>query len=153
MAAFRPVAAQARGSIYVPGHETNIAQYYTPQGIDWMRWSAALSLDPVTVPQNSWRSYYAAQLRTENYGVIVLFYTTTFSSAPDLPEGVLLSPRGNDTSQQLLNLVADNSGEPGLPALTLALEGSRYYSLVERGPYNAAHDNGVYAIWEKKVQM
>jgi 4-amino-4-deoxy-L-arabinose transferase-like glycosyltransferase len=152
VAAFKPVAAQVRGSIYVPGHETNIAEYYTPQGIDWTRWSAALSLDPVAVPSNSWPSYYSAQLHTGDYGVIVLFYATTFSSAPDLPDKVLFPLSGNDTSQQLLGLVADNSGEPGLSALTLALERSKYYKLVGKGPYNAAHDNGIYVIWEKRVQ-
>ena len=29
-------------------------------------------------------THYSAQLNSGNYGVIVLFYTTTFSSAPEL---------------------------------------------------------------------
>jgi putative flippase GtrA len=153
VAAFRPVAAQARGSIYVPGHETNIAEYYAPQGIDWMRWSAALSLDPVTVPQNSWRSYYAAQLRTENYGVIVLFYATTFSSVK-LPERILLSNNSSSSYQDLLGLVGINSGEPGLSALTQVLETDTDYRRIAQGPYNTSnisgtHNYGIYAIWQK----
>jgi hypothetical protein len=151
ISSFRPVAAQTRGLIYVPGHEANIAEYYTPQGREWTRWSSVLSAAPAG-PQSSWSADYSAQLRRGNYGVIALFYATTFSSAPELPGSILLSPRGSTTSQILLRLVGDNAGEPGLPALTLALEQDRDYRLVAVGPYDGTNDYSIYAIWQKKQQ-
>ena len=86
ISAFRAVAAQSQGPIYVPGKEANIAEYYTPEGKDWTRWNASLSLNPVAVPRTAWNSYYRTQLHNDKYGLVVLFYATTFSSAPDLPE-------------------------------------------------------------------
>jgi len=154
--AFKPIAAQSRGLLYVPGHEANIAEYYTPQGYDWTRWSSALSLDPASEPQSTWISYYSAQLRSGNYGAIVLFYSTTFSSAR-LSGEILLLSNGNRTYKELLSLVGNNSGEPGLPALTQALDTDRdQYRLTATGPYNTGnisgtHDYGIYAIWRKKA--
>ena len=57
-----------------------------------------------------------------------------------------------------MSLVGDNSGEPGLPALTLALENDREYRLASHGAYNTSnisgtHDYGVYAIWQKRAQQ
>jgi hypothetical protein len=150
IAAIRPVVAQSRGLIYVPGHEANIAEYYTTQGGAWRRWSASLSLNPVAVPRDSWDSYYSTQLHNGNYNVIALFYATTFSSAPDLPESVLLKGDAG-TNRKLLGLVGDNSGEPGLSALTLALKQDHEYRLEATGPYNSSHSNGVYVIWQKKA--
>jgi Dolichyl-phosphate-mannose-protein mannosyltransferase len=151
--AFKPIAAQSHGLIDVSetGPE-NIAEYYTAQGQDWRRWSTALSLNPTNVPRSAWRSHYSAQLRSGNYGMIALFYATTFSSAPDLPGKVLLLPYQNGTSKQLLDLVGDNSGEPGLTELTLAVENDPDYSLVAEGPYDSANANGIYAIWQRKPQ-
>jgi putative flippase GtrA/GT2 family glycosyltransferase len=155
--AFKPIAAQSRGLLYVPGHEANIAQYYTPQGYDWTRWSTALSLDPVAEPQSTWISYYSAQLRSGNYGAIVLFYATTFSSAK-LSGDILLLSHGSRTYEELLSLVGNNSGEPGLPALTQALnKDGDQYRLSAIGPYNTSnisgtHDYGIYAIWRKKAR-
>ncbi len=153
IASFKPVAAQSRGLIYVP-EQTHIPQYYTPQGREWARWSIkGLPLDPGTVPRSAWASYYAAGLRNGNYGVIALFYTTTFSSVK-LPPSILLSPRGRHIYQDLLGLVGVNSRQPGLPALTLALEQDPAYRLVAVGPYDSGvsylgYDYGIYAIWQK----
>jgi hypothetical protein len=149
ISAFRPVVAQSVGLIYVPGHEANIAQYYTPQGHEWTRWSAALSLDPVAVARNNWESYYTAQLKSGNYGVIALFYSTTFSSAPWLTSKILLSSPGTGLKQGLLNLVGKGSGQPGLLPFTLALEKSSEYHLIRSGSYNSAHEYNVYAIWQR----
>ena len=147
--AFTPVAAQSRGLIYVSGTEPqNIAEYYTPQGLDWTRWTAALSLDPAAVAPSAWESHYTSQLNSGNYGVIVLFYPTTFSSAPELPGGLLLSPHGG-TNRELLDLVGQSSGEPGLRALTRALEKDPDYQLVADGPFDSAHDYSIYAVWQK----
>jgi hypothetical protein len=148
-AAFKPLIAQARGAIYVPGHEANIAEYYVPQGREWMRWSAALSLNPATTPGEGLEAYYTNQLRSQNYGIIALFYKTTFSSAPELPGTLVLSPSGSSANRRLLRLVGANSGELGLHALTLALEKDPDYHLQAQGRYDSAHDYGIYAIWQK----
>jgi hypothetical protein len=149
VSAFKPVAARGQGPIYVPGHEANIAQYYTPQGREWTRWSAALPLDPTAAAGSDWKSYYTGQLNSGNYGMIALFYPTTFSSAPGLSENLLLLPPGPNMNQELLRLVGKVSGEPGLPALTLAIEADPEYQLVTAGPYSSAHDYGIYAIWQR----
>ncbi len=154
---FRPIAAQSQGFLYLPGLEAKIAEYYTPQGNDWTRWRPGLSLDPVAMPQSAWISYYLAQLHDGNYGAIVLFYSTTFSSVR-LSGTILLLSHGSGTYQELLNLVGNNSGEPGLPALTQALDTDReQYRLAAVGPYDTSnisgtHDYGIYAIWQKKAQ-
>lgn len=156
ISALKPVTAQSHGLLYVPAHEVNIAEYYTPQDNDWTRWNAALSLDPATVPQSDWVSYYSAQLHSGNYGTIALFYSTTFSSVR-LPGSVLLS-NGSRTYRELLSLVGNNSGEPGLPALTQALDtDGKQYRLAAVGPYNTSnisgtHDYGIYVIWQKRAQ-
>lgn len=151
ISALRIAMIQKQDRIYVPGHEANIAEYYTMQGRYWMRWSASLSLNPSRLPRKAWGSYYSAQLRTGKYTLIALFYSTTFSSAPDLPGSVLLHPQDSPTNRKLLGLVGDNSGEPGLPALTLALEEDHQYQRAAMGPYDSAHDNGVFVIWQKKA--
>jgi hypothetical protein len=152
--AFTPVAASSSGLIDVS--ETgpqNIAEYYTPQGHEWKRWRASLSLDPAAVQPSTMESYYTRQLSRGNYGVITLFYATTFSSAPELPGTLLLSPSGSTMSERLLGLVGDNSGEPGLAGLTLALEQDREYRLAGIGSYESANDYSIYAIWQKKPQI
>jgi Dolichyl-phosphate-mannose-protein mannosyltransferase len=151
--AFRPVAAKSSGLIDVSEiGPQNIVQYYTPQGREWARWSHALSLDPSAVRPSTIESYYTRQLSRGNYGVIALFYATTFSSAPELPGALLLSPAGSTMSERLLGLVGDNSGEPGLAGLTLALEQDREYRLAGIGSYESADGYSSYAIWQKKPQ-
>jgi len=150
--AIAPVVARSGGPIYVLGTgPQNVAEYYLPQGADLRRWVTPFSLDPVTTPRSNWASYYAKHLGDSRLSVICLFYATTFSSAPDLPGSVLLRPDGSNTGQQLLGLVADNSGEPGLTALTLAVEEDSSYRLTAVGPYDSSGANGVYAIWQRKA--
>jgi 4-amino-4-deoxy-L-arabinose transferase-like glycosyltransferase len=151
---FTSKAAQSRGLIYVSetGPE-NIAEYYTSEGRDTKRWSTGLSLDPATGTSKTWESYYAGQLSTGNYGVIVLFYSTTFSSTPNLPGEILVSPPKRGLDQEILRLEGDNPGEPGLPDLTLALESDTAYGRpTATGPYDGTGDNGIYAIWVKEPQ-
>ncbi|HYA50503.1 MAG TPA: hypothetical protein VEG33_04975, partial [Streptosporangiaceae bacterium] len=131
------------------GGQRRVAQYYTPQGSEWTRWTAALVLDPVSVPRDHWAAYYRNQLDSGRYGVITLFYPTTFASAPGLPENLLLSPPGSRLNRELLRLVGQSSGEPGLPALTLALEADPEYRFVGAGQYNSAHVYSIYAIWQR----
>jgi hypothetical protein len=90
-----------------------------------------------------------SQLNSGKYGLIVLFYPTTFSSAPQLSGDLLLSPSESSLNQALLRLVGRGSGEPGLPALTLALEADPEYRFVAAGPYNSAHEHTIYAIWQR----
>ena len=155
IAAFTPLAARSHGLIDA-SEQSSIAEYYTQRDVGWTRWSTPLSLDPGIVPKSTWRSYYSTQLRSENYSVIALFYPTTFSAA-GLPARILLSPKGNRTSQELLGLVGDNSGEPGLLTLTQALELDREYRVKAVGPYDTSnisgtHDYGIYVIWQKEAQ-
>lgn len=157
--AFRPIAAQNTASFFVPaaqGHEDHISEYYVPQGKDWTRWdNPGMELDPANIQGDLLNSYYVQQLRQHNYGVIVLFYSTTFSFAK-LPGKVILSPHST-TYSDLLNLVGANSHEPGLSSLTLTLEQDPHYRLVAVGPYDTrvsftSYNYGVYAIWQKKAQ-
>jgi hypothetical protein len=154
--AFEKYATQTQSSIYVPGHEANIAEYYTPQGDDWTRWSGALPLDSVLPSGENTQTYYATQLQSRNYGLITLFYSTTFSTA-GLPGTMLVPQHGHNPSPNLLTLVGRNSGEPGLPALTHAIVASHEYRLVASGPYNTSnisgtHDYGLYVIWLRMAQ-
>jgi putative flippase GtrA/GT2 family glycosyltransferase len=150
IAAFGPLAARSTGLIYASG-QNHIAEYYTPEGGEWPRWSTALQLDPANLPENQWSSYYSKLLSNENYGIIVLFYSTTFSSASLQPNIPLVKDSGA-TYEDLLDLVGQNSGEPGLPELTKVLAADPSYQLEAQGPYNSGHDLGIYAIWQKKEQ-
>ena len=150
---FKHFAARTQGAIYVPTQEANIAKYYTPQGSAWTQWSEVPSLDPAVPTGGDWRNYYATRLQNGNYGLIVLFYTTTFSTA-GLPGNMLLPAQDTNPITNLLVQVADNLREPGLPALTLALSASHEYSRVASGLYNTSnisgtHDYGTYVIWER----
>ena len=144
--AFESATDRSHGPFYVPGNEAIIARYYTSE-----------SIDSVTVLSSAGSADYSAQLRSGNYGVIALFYSTTFSSAPGLPGRILLPRHGISTYQQLLGLVEDNSKEPGLASLTLALEENQEYRRGAVGPYDASdfsgtHDYGIYVIWQKMEQ-
>ena len=149
-ATFRPWAERTSGPIYVAGQE-HIAQYYTPRIVNWTRWNTELSLDPGPAARNV--TYYTRQLRSLHYGLVVLFYSTSFSSG-NLPANLLTSGGGSSFPARLLGLVGADSGEPGLRALTLALERDRkHYRLVATGPYNSAHNHAVFAIWQLKNQV
>jgi MFS family permease len=151
--AFKPVAARVDGPFSLPGaggQYDHIAQYYLPEGREWARWdNPGLSLGPVRGPQSSWSARYKQQLSSRDYGAVVLFYATTFSSAPSLPGMFLLKPQSTSTDRELLGLVGATSGEPGLPALTLALETDRDYRIAAVGPYDSDHSQGIYAIWKR----
>ena len=154
ISSFGRVAARSQGPFYLPGQEANIAEYYTHEGSDWTRWRGDISFDPTPRQHSSWNVYYTTQLRSGDYGVIALFYSTTFSSVR-IPGNFLLSSKSSNSYQELLGLVGNNSGEPGLSALTLALEHDHDYRIAAVGHYNTSnisgtHAYGVYAIWQKK---
>ncbi len=147
---------KAHGTIYVPGHEANIAEYYTPEGNDWERWSGALSLNPTVLTGETQQAYYTAQLQSQKYGLIALFYSTTFSTR-GLPGYMLVPNRSGSASHNLLTLVGENSRELGLPALTRAIVASRDYYPADIGQYDTSnisgtHDYGTYVIWLRKAQ-
>ena len=152
IAAFRQAAAGTNGLIFASGQQ-HAAEYYTPQGDRWHVWSAAgLSLHP-TFPRASWPRYYATTLNSGTYSVIAVFYHTTFSATPSLSGNLLLKSHVARRYQKLVALVGSNSGQPGLPVLTLALEKNKQYELVGVGPFNitnlsGSRDYGVYAIWK-----
>jgi hypothetical protein len=146
--AFTPAVARSHELIFTSGQD-HVAEYYTPQGRDWTRWNTVLSLSPINIPHSTWNRYYLTQLRRGDYGVIALFYATTFSSAPEMKGNILLPQDRDNTNQKLLGLVGENAGEPGLPTLTQVLENDHDYQLVGKGDYNSFHVNGIYAIWRK----
>jgi hypothetical protein len=161
--AFRPIAAKSSGTFFVPaaqGHGDHISEYYLAQGTEWTRWdNPGLELSPANAQSNSLVAYYGHQLSRYSYGAIVLFYKTTFSDA-QMSEGILL-PKGLTNAQntkstygELLGQIGANSHEPGLSALTLAIEQDPQYKLVATGPYNTQvsftnYYYGFYAIWQK----
>ena len=111
VSSFSSVATKSQGPFYLPGQEANIAEYYTAQGSDWTRWRGDISFNPVTGPHSSWNTYYSTQLRNKDYGVIALFYSTTFSSVR-MP-GTILLPRTVNSYHKLLGLVGNNSESLG----------------------------------------
>ncbi len=155
---FKPIAAHSQGILYLPALEVNIGEYYTQQGDEWTRWNKPLSLDPAITSNslNLYSAYYSKQLHSRNYGVVVVFYSTTFSSA-GLSGKILLAQYNSATYKKLLQAVGINSGEPGLAGLTLALEADKQYGPPKVGHYNTTnisgtHNYGIYAIWKKKEQ-
>ena len=154
IASIRPVVAGTRGLIYVAGAE-NVAQYYTPQGTDWRRWTGAIKLDLSPAPPATWTAAYAGLLDSRDVGVIALFYPTTFDLAA-MPARLLLPRHPGQVYPGLLQLAAQSSGEPGLPALTEVLQHDPDYRLVTTGRYDTAnlsgtHEYSVYAIWQRKA--
>jgi putative flippase GtrA/glycosyltransferase involved in cell wall biosynthesis len=144
-AAFQPAAAGSHGLIFVAGQE-HIAQYYARKIADWTRWDVDLPLDPDIATRTV--TGYTRRLETARYGLVVLFYSTSFSAA-NLPGDILTSPQGKKFSGKLLNLVGADSEDPGLPALTVALEHDPAYRLIGTGPYNSAHNHAIFAIWKR----
>lgn len=145
-----PIARENQGTIFTAGQQ-NVAGYYIRQ-VSWTQWSSNLLLDPKAVAADGRAAYYSQQLKHSNYEVIALFYPTTFSSAPEMPSTLLLPPSSSSRRPTLLSLVGEGSGQPGLPALTRALEADKRYRLVRVGPFDSAHKQGLYAIWQKKAK-
>lgn len=143
VAAIKPVLARAQGNYYAAGG-VHIAEYYTPQGQQWDRWTSAglPELTTAGVPEAIWSD----DLRTTDYGFFALFYPTPFS-APNA--NVLLAANSTKIGRELLDEAAQNESEPGLPGLTEALESDHAYRLVAVGPYNSRSTYEIYAIWEK----
>jgi Dolichyl-phosphate-mannose-protein mannosyltransferase len=145
IASFSPLAARTKGLLFVAGQE-HVAQYYTPQGDDWARWdSDGLSLDPPVKPT---ASYYRKLLDKGDYGLVTLFYSTSFTTA-NLPVNALTGGGAHRTANQVLASVGLGANEPGLSALTTALREDRAYRLASSGPYDNGNDHGVYVIWRK----
>ncbi len=145
-----PIVKKSQDAIYIP-EEQNVAAYYIRQA-SWARWNSKPSLDPRSVAPDDRESYYLEQLKHHNYGVIALFYPTTFSSAPEMPSTLLL-PQTGTRGPTLLSLVGEGSGQPGLPALTQALQDdNKDYRLIRVGPFDSGHKQGLYAIWQKRAQ-
>jgi MFS family permease len=150
---FQRVLARTGGQIDA-STQSYVAMYYARQGQQWQRWNKNdLTLSPRGVPDRDWASYYAGLLRRDDYGTIALFYTTSLHG---VPTGLLLSSRSSFEREQLLKLVAINTGSknspvPGLPALTVDLEKDSQYRLAAIGPYSTITINGAYAIWQKKA--
>ncbi|MGD0979910.1 MAG: hypothetical protein ABR946_00350 [Solirubrobacteraceae bacterium] len=154
VSALRRVVGRTRGLIDASSEEY-VAMYYTSEGRNWTRWNRTdLSLDPPGIAAGGLRAYYARILDKGGYGVIALFYTTTLKG---LPVGALLSTSGYVAQQQVLNIVASDTGsangsERGLPALTICLEHDPAYRLDASGSSSSITVKGVFTIWQRKSQ-
>ena len=143
--AFNSAARQCDGQIFVVSQE-HVAQYYSKQGDEWTRWNSdGLTLDP---PGEPTVAAYTAQLHKVNYGLVVLFYSTSFTNS-NLPTGILTAKPGT-ISHQILGS-ASSTSEPGLGELTEALRRDKAYKIFRSGPFNNANDHGVFVIWKKQV--
>jgi glycosyltransferase involved in cell wall biosynthesis/putative flippase GtrA len=146
--AFKPVVAQSHGIIFA-ANQAYIGKYYTPQGLNWSRWSSTIPAIPANISRTSREDYYPDLLKRADFGVIALFYTTTLNG---LPRRMLLSTTKNITRRRLLEIIASNTGGTSptwLPAFTLALERDTAYRLVAVGPYDSNTIVNSYAIWRK----
>lgn len=144
ISAFQSAAKNSDGQIFVVSQE-HVAQYYSKQGDAWPRWNTdGLTLDP---PGGPTVAGYTAQLHAVNYGLIVLFYSTSFTNS-NLPTGILTAKPGTIADQVIDS--AGPSSEPGLGALTQALQRDHAYKIFRSGPYNNANDHGVFVIWRKQ---
>jgi hypothetical protein len=152
--AIEAAATRTNGLIYTSS-ENYVAMYYASQGRNWARWNRTeLSLDPPDIPTTGLSAYYSKILSRGNYGVIALLYTTTIKR---LPAGLLLSTSGNVAPQQMLDVIASDTGSTnnsvrGLPALTLCLERDPAYRLAVGGPSSSITIRGEFAIWERKSE-
>jgi GT2 family glycosyltransferase/putative flippase GtrA len=153
---FQSTAAHNSGPFYIPSDEATIARYYASEITDRSKRNASSSIDSVTALPNAGSAAYSARLLSRNYGVVVLFYSTTFSAAPGSLGRILLPRQESGFYQQLLKLVGENSGEPGLATLTVALEEDPEYGRGPVGRYDASdfsgtHSYGIYVIWQRKA--
>ncbi len=149
VASFERVAPRNHGMIFGSAQK-RVAAYYAPEGAQWWLWKAtAMSLDPTStrgVPRDRWYSYFAAKLRTTGYGLIALFYRRR--PGMRLPASTVIG--AGDVARigaELGRLGAMKAAEPGVPALTRALERDHEFRLVAVGPYNSDTQDGIYAIW------
>ncbi len=146
VASFTKVAGQSQGLLFV-GDQEHVAEYYTKAGDDWTRWkSEGLSLNPPTKPTVA---YYKRLLGHADYGVVALFYSTSFTNG-NLPPGLLTGAGSSGKSQQVLGSISD-PGESGLSELTEALQEDPAYHPAGTGPFDNANNHGVYVIWRKEA--
>jgi hypothetical protein len=147
VASIRPLAARTGGLIFASAQK-RVAQYYTPQGEQWWRWTVTdLPLDPAGTPRADWGSYYLARLRDSGYGLVALFYASPAALAP--PGGGSSRAPGAAIRSELLSLPSLKLSEPGVPALTRVLARDAAYRLVAVGPYNSGTRPGIFAIWQQ----
>ncbi len=151
VSSFERVAPRNSGFIFGSAQK-RVAQYYAPEGAQWWLWKVnPMSLDPPGVPRSRWHSYFANRLRTAGYGLIALFYTRP--ARMSLQAGTSVAPAdATRRTAELAGLEPLKPSEPGVPALTRALEHDPEFRLVAVGPYDSAKTNGIYAIWLRQPQ-
>jgi len=146
--ALRPLTARTSGPVFASA-EQRVGEYYTQLGSKWWLWQTkGLSLDPARIPRSGWNEYYADQVAAGRYSLIALFYAAPQSGAV-IGAGTAPGARGGPVYAELARLKNFKLNEPGVPALTSALERDRGYRLAAVGPYDSSDANGVYAIWQR----
>ncbi len=153
VASFERAAPRNTGLIYASAQK-RVAAYYAPEGAKWWLWKVTgMSLDPAStgVPHSRWYSYYADRLRSAGYGLIALFYARP--AGMSLPGSTAVGQgEAARIAARLGRLDAMKVTEPGVPALTRALEHDKEFRLVAVGPYDGVTLHGIYAIWLRKPE-
>jgi hypothetical protein len=150
VSSFERAAPRTSGWIYGSAQK-RVAAYYAPEGEQWWRWKVtAMSLDPLGVPRSRWHSYFASRL-TGGFGLIALFYDRP--AGMTLPASTSVGPRdAARIGAELARLQPLKASEPGVPAITKALERNRQFRLVAVGRYDSINNDGIYAIWLRQPQ-
>lgn len=144
-------ADNTSGSLYAggSGYLNSVDPYYL-RGDDFARWDENDLQPDATISPQAIRSTQR-QLAAYNYSVVILGYSTDFTTASlsgsELLEG---SPRG--IQQELLQLASVGSQTPGLPELTRALESDHAYRIFAIGQLDSQHSRGVFAIWRRTAK-
>jgi hypothetical protein len=113
-----------------------------------LAWDSALANVPAG-PQSSWEAAYRARLQSKAPPLVVLAFT---GKAQPSQVPAMLAAAASGKAAELSEVIGQESGQPGLPALTLALLGDPSYRQVAIGPcdtgWSYGYTQGTYIIWE-----
>ncbi len=153
VAAVRPLTAAEHGTLFV-GATPSYLDYYTwPASLRRVTWKSSISLD-LSAVHGSPVAYYRDQLRKQAPGLVVLFFPG-YLRAQSLPADVFKVLRaGKDARDQLAQVGAVNSQEPGAYDFALALQQDPQYRLVTSGPVNSGYGSfgaqpSTFFIWQR----
>lgn len=123
----------------------NVAEYSTPLGHDWHAWGD-VSWDPKFIPEPKWQSYYAGQIKDQNFSDIALFFSRSKDAISSPVAREVLS--GSAIKQEVLRLVTNDPQVPGMYSLVQAISADPSYRVVDIIPYSG-NSAGDYVIWQR----
>lgn len=144
-AALKPLASEVKGSAQ-SNVSANILDYDSlPISLNRLTWSGSLANVP-SGSLGSLESSYRKKLEDTTPPLVILAYTGKVPTA-------LLTPAGQGKTADLSSVIGQVSREPGLYALTLALQSDPAYQEVKTGPYDSGwsygYTPGTYIIWKR----